>query len=206
MKLKLSFVTNSSSAGFIISCNAIPRSIEEAKQIWFGDKDVSDISDDVMLFLYTNMNEYKIDLNKVLELAKTKKWKNINYTKTNEHCFLSEIASEFEYKEEYYHNDEVCSIERKNPFQEYMAGEYEKLGVDEYDLSWNKKLQLQNKWYTKREVRSRFILLVESIVERLNKQQVQMQIEVGDETEFTGNIEHDFDWNLFPGHVIFSHH
>ena len=69
-----------------------------------------------------------------------------------------------------------------------------------------KRLKLKYTWYERKEVRDRFVLIVEAMISKINKQPIHMQTEVGDDSSFTGVIEHNFNWSLFPEHVRFSHH
>jgi hypothetical protein len=212
MKRKKTFVTNSSSTSFIIGCSKIPSSTEEAKEIWFGDKATS-VSEEVLKFFFQNFEEYKIDFDKVLELAKTKPWSDIhsysdNENELNERVFLSEVASKFAYPETHENDGPGCwSSSKKNPFEQYMEVEYEKLNVkNKYDIPWSKRQKLEDAWFEQKEVRDRFILAVESMINKINKQPIHMQTVVGDDSSFTGEIEHNFSWSLFPEHVRFSHH
>jgi hypothetical protein len=212
MKRRKGFVTNSSSTSFIISCKSIPTSIEEAKEIWFGEH-AKYVNEDIIDFLFRNLKEYKIDLKKVIEIAESKTWAHINdYRReeiefSEEYDFLNEIASSFEFEEIYNDENGYYSSPNKNSFHQWMDKEYKKLKVDGRTLEYKKRKSLENKWFNRKEVRERFIIYVKEHVYSLDNYPVCMQVEVGNEDgEIGSEIEYYFNWERFPGHVRFSHH
>ncbi len=216
MKTRIDFVTNSSSSSFIIACNKIPSDMYEAAEVWFGNKK-GFIGPLIIEGLFNGLKEFKLDLTKLLEDAKTYNISRYGYYDnedeiSSERIVLQGFASEFTNEEEY-GRSYFLSPDSPTRFKVFEKEELKKLmdkypdAKREWDLPYEERKKIEEAWYKKPEVKERFINTVQEFVNRFEGFEFFMHGEFADEEgELGAELEHGDHWGKFPEIIRFSHH
>lgn len=217
MKTRSSFVANSSSSSFIIGCSKLPTTVEEAGDIWFGSaKDY--VAPIILQSLFEDLKQVFIDFDLLLEKAKKHRYdKRFAEEKSIEDTIVSELFSNFSYREEYNGGWSYGNY-RQNPFEEYLTKQilkkFPESGGNKYHSSvdYKKRNQIVAGWYKKKEVKEAFLREVESFIRdikgyREEPNTVFMTGEFSDgDGELGSELEHGSHWDKFTAFVRFSHH
>lgn len=215
MKTRTGFVANSSSSSFIIGCKSIPKSVEEAGEVWFGcSKDY--VAPVIIKGLFDELKEFPLNFDKLLEMSKTYsfKWSHDEDTEQcNERVILDELSSIFKYEQEYsnYGNGKTLfEMRMDNLFKKEQKLNPELKSI--YNVPWETRQKWEEDWYAQKEVRENFIKTVESFIRQMkgynkDKMTVFMMGEFGDEGGgLYAELEHGSHWEKFPSYERFSHH
>ena len=213
MKTRSSFVANSSSSSFIIGCSKLPESVEDASEVWFGSKK-DYVAPIVVRNLFTTLKEYKIDLDKMLEIAKSTKsiyWDDHELNNDNiENEILSEIASNLRYSKSYSSGygrvtelEELIEKSNKKIEKKYPNTEWFNIPYSVINKTHEK---VERKYYMREDILEQFVDEVEWFVNKFKKYPVLMEGEFEDDTEIGAECEHGDHWNKFPEYEKFSHH
>ena len=229
MKIRNSFVANSSSSSFIIGCSKVPESVDEAGTIWFGKK-VGSVAPDVTSYIFNKIKEFKLDFDKMLEIVSTTNLIDLWHESTcNEEIILREIFNDFWCSVRYsrgWNKDSNYEKELKKAEDIFLKKYDVKCSYDLYEKfrtepdskisdegkKVNEKfIKLQNdfekKWFDKPEVKDAFIKLVEKFIDSFNKYNTLMYGECADEDGEIGFMaEHGDHWKIVPKYRKFSHH
>jgi len=235
MKTRSSFVANSSSSSFIIGCIAYPNTMEEAGKLWF-DRDADFIAPVILKGLYNELKPMKLDLDKMLEMAKTLKWEDIQYPYDEENIdkemlVLYELSNIFEYDEEseVMYGMRCFSSDSKRPYCVFKRKEEDKIckkhGAKRlYDIKdlnhYEFSKMIEAKWFNKKENRERWAHEVECFVRRFKSKNVYndetkdfqeqplflMEGSFEDDSHLGSELEHGAHWEKFPVYQRFSHH
>lgn len=216
MKVRQAFVANSSSSSFLIGCNTVPTTIDTARKEFFsyGGEFVCDA---VVQHMIENMKPYKLGLNfnLLLEMAKTKKWKDINnynQNTTSVEVILLWLAQNFDYSEKYNKCDNYliynCPF---TPFETWVSAEEDKLvkklGVKaRWDIPYKYREKIKNRWFDKKKVKEAFVQDVEWFCNDFSKYEILMYGEFSDDTNIGSEVEHGGHWEKTRAFRRFSHH
>ena len=215
MKTRSGFVSNSSSSSFIIGCKSIPKTVEEAGEIWFGETKEF-VAPVIIQGLFDGLKEFSLDFDKLLEMSKTYSFKwddNKDIEQCNERSILDELSQIFKYEQEYSNYGCGKTLFEKN--MDKIFKKEQKLNPELkslYNIPWEVRQQWEADWYEQKEVREEFIKSVESFIRLIkgynkDKMGVFMMGEFSDnEGALQSQLEHGEHWDFFPSHERFSHH
>lgn len=211
MKTRQAFVANSSSSSFIIGISHIPVSEKDAAETFFG-KESDKVSSDIVRGLFNEFTEFKFSLKKLRKMAEKHgidKYYDDEKV-SNERYILSELASNFSFRTEYYDRDERIfeQFEREELLKKYKA-KYPEFDGSRYRsmVTWQDRQKIRKMWYSKDSVRKQFIEYVEQFIAVFQKVKNPkfMKGTFADDCG-EGELEHGDHWTIMDAVIRFSHH
>lgn len=216
MKVRQAFVANSSSSSFLIGVHNIPTTVDEGRKEFFchGGEFVCDA---VVQHMIEGMKPYKLDLDLLLEIAKTRKWKDVhNYSddRKPEEEILSNLAQDFEISERYHTfagGGSMWSSNDLKPMEEWTRAEEDKLVkklglAKSWDIPWKERQKIENRWFDKKATKQAFISQVEWFCNDFRKYEILMYGEFSDDYTLGSEVEHGGHWDKVLDYKRFSHH
>lgn len=223
MKIRNSFVANSSSSSFIIGLDRMPTDAIDAAEVYFGDKK-GFVGSAITDYMYSSFRQIPIDFNKMFGLLESKsisEFENYDYDDTRpfEEQILDEFLSQYTYKAK---NDfkGYWSSAEKTRYEIFEENELHKwvlsMGFEDYadmELSktvswgeiWEKKKHIEDDWFKLPENAEALKAALQKFVDKFKDYPVIMQAEFSDDSILGGECEHGDHWAYITNHR-FSHH
>lgn len=214
MKIRNSFVANSSSSSFIIGCDKIPNSVEEAADIWFGDtKDF--VAPIIIKGLFDEFKPIQIDFDKLKEKASSLKslnWEDSKFDNSTEEIILREIKNNH-YWDHKYGNDyswsEKTKLQKKiDVAKERVIKKNKDKNFNEYSNEfWKAEERIEKKYFSDKKVIDDYICMVDNFIREFKHYNIIMAGEFADDSGKLGSeLEHGDHWNKFKSVERYSHH